>query len=337
MGTRQDEGTEGAGELHQSAPPARVLCVDDEPMVLSSLQRVLKERCEVTTATSGVHALKLLEKERFEVLVSDQRMPGMSGTEFLAAARQQSPSSVRILLTGYADMLAIVDSVNQGEVFRYLTKPWKNADLLGTVLAAAQAARASQSSLEPSPAPPASRSTPQGKAARVDAEPVSILVIDRDPGFHRRVAQSCAPGQKVFPAGSVAEAVGQLDAQSEIGVVVSEARLAGSDLTQLLSAIKLVRPQVCTVVVSELMDAPLVIGLINRVQIYRFLQKTVDNARLSEALSGATRHYQRLQASDGLLARHRVAAPEDLQRAVESQRAQGRRGLFQRLTEYFFG
>jgi len=100
------------------------LCLDDEPNVLDGLARTLRSHYVVVTATEGKVALDLLRTtEPFAVVMSDQRMPQMTGTQFLALARAAAPASVRVLLTGQADMESAIAAVNEGNVFRFLTKP----------------------------------------------------------------------------------------------------------------------------------------------------------------------------------------------------------------------
>lgn len=108
-----------------------VLFVDDEQSILNSLKRLLlDEDFGVLTAVGGQEALNLLANgERPAVIVSDQRMPGMDGAEFLAQAREISPESIRIMLTGYSDIGAAVDAVNRGGISRYITKPWNDEEL----------------------------------------------------------------------------------------------------------------------------------------------------------------------------------------------------------------
>jgi response regulator RpfG family c-di-GMP phosphodiesterase len=102
----------------------KILFVDDEENVLSAFRRQLRGRFEVETARSGIEALELLTKDGpFAVVVSDLRMPGMSGIDFLAKARQAAPDTVRIMLTGYADLGNAISAVNEGNIFRFLTKP----------------------------------------------------------------------------------------------------------------------------------------------------------------------------------------------------------------------
>ena len=108
----------------------RVLLVDDEPHVTEALKRVLREEAyDIRTASSARTALQILARETVDVVVSDERMPGMSGSEFLATVRRSYPNTVRILLTGHANLEAAVRAINEGEIYRFLTKPCKEADL----------------------------------------------------------------------------------------------------------------------------------------------------------------------------------------------------------------
>ena len=107
-----------------NANKPRVLCVDDEPMVLEGLTLHLRTRFHLLTATSGAAGIDRLKYDGpFAVVVSDMRMPQMNGAEFLAQARQIAPDTVRMLLTGYADLDSAVAAVNQGQIFRFLSKP----------------------------------------------------------------------------------------------------------------------------------------------------------------------------------------------------------------------
>jgi response regulator RpfG family c-di-GMP phosphodiesterase len=116
----------------------RVLLVDDEPMVLDGLVLHLRRKYEVVVATSGRDGLVAMEKEPFAVVVSDMRMPGMDGAEFLSRARSAAPETVRVLLTGHADFEVALAAVNQGQIFRFLTKPCPVDIVLSTVAAGAE-------------------------------------------------------------------------------------------------------------------------------------------------------------------------------------------------------
>ncbi len=116
----------------------RILFVDDEVNILRSMRRLfMDDEFEVFIAESGKEALQILKDEdEMGIIVSDQRMPEMTGVDFLEKSKTIAPHSVRILLTGYADINAAVDAVNRGGVFRYLHKPWKDDELLQTIQAA---------------------------------------------------------------------------------------------------------------------------------------------------------------------------------------------------------
>lgn len=117
-----------------SPPAATVLCVDDEPNILSALRRALRpEGWRVLTAGDGQAALELLGREPVDVLISDMRMPGMDGAALLEKVFDGWPDVARILLTGHADMSAAIAAINRGRILRYLGKPWDDAELRATV------------------------------------------------------------------------------------------------------------------------------------------------------------------------------------------------------------
>lgn len=123
------------------APLAAVLVVDDEKDNLDALKRLLRQHFAVTTTTSPLEALKLLTKEKFEVLVSDQRMPEMTGVELLEKAKTICPETIRILLTGYTDIDSVIGAINRGNIYRYVAKPWDPEDLRLTLRQASEAYR----------------------------------------------------------------------------------------------------------------------------------------------------------------------------------------------------
>ena len=117
----------------------RVLCVDDEPHVLEGLSLHLRRRYDVDTATSGGAGLDILKADAtIAVVLSDMRMPGMDGASFLARAKEVAPDAVRLLLTGQADLDSAIAAVNEGQIFRFLTKPCPPPTLLGAVAAATE-------------------------------------------------------------------------------------------------------------------------------------------------------------------------------------------------------
>ena len=107
-----------------------VLCVDDEENILHSLKRLLrKESYRVLTASSGADGLKILKENDVHMVVSDQRMPEMSGTEFLAKVKENYPEVIRIVLTGYTEVDSITKSINKGHIYKFILKPWNDQNL----------------------------------------------------------------------------------------------------------------------------------------------------------------------------------------------------------------
>ncbi|PLY02480.1 MAG: response regulator [Desulfuromonas sp.] len=114
----------------------KILLVDDEPSVLNSLERVFAdEDYEIFKADSGEDALKVLAKEKIKLIISDERMPGMKGSQLLSMVALQHPQVVRITLTGHASIDAAMKALNEGEIFRFMLKPWNNFELLMAVRA----------------------------------------------------------------------------------------------------------------------------------------------------------------------------------------------------------
>ena len=113
---------------------ACVVFLDDEDKILSSLERLFyREPFRVLTTTDYHTALEWLDKEEVKVVISDQRMPEITGTQFLHQVSECSPATVRILFTGYADLTAAEDAINLAGVYRFITKPWENSELIDAV------------------------------------------------------------------------------------------------------------------------------------------------------------------------------------------------------------
>ncbi|MFH2067423.1 MAG: response regulator [Pseudomonadota bacterium] len=112
------------------APEHCILCVDDEQNILSALKRLLrKENYSILTANSGAEGLALLEKNDVHLVISDYRMPGMTGTEFMTVVKEKYPDIIRITLTGYTEVDAITNAINNGQIYKFFLKPWNDHNL----------------------------------------------------------------------------------------------------------------------------------------------------------------------------------------------------------------
>ena len=110
-----------------------ILAVDDEPANLRMIERLFRKDYNVLTAACGEDALKILKLEQISLIITDQRMPGISGTDLLRESLQTSPDAVRIIMTGYTDIEALIDAINTSQVYRFVSKPWDPVQLKQTV------------------------------------------------------------------------------------------------------------------------------------------------------------------------------------------------------------
>ena len=332
----------------------KLLCVDDEQFILSALHRLFKTQYEVRVATSGAEALRLLAEDPADVVISDQRMPGMTGVELFRQIRESAPATMRILLTGYADLPATIEAVNSGEVFRYVTKPWSNDSLRMTVALAMRAAQrtapvlAEAGGLELRGAVHARTPSPAGvaaaPAAAVSAAPaplvgpeVQVLVLDRDPGLVSLTRELLAGERACHAAMTLEQAADLLEIHPQIGVLVTEARVGMDDLVHVLATLRSVRPALCTLVASRLADAQLVIRLINQGQIYRYIGKPVNPDKLRNELNGALRRHVQLRGAPTLHDRHVTEVVKPVQDSIEQNHRAGGglRALFARVAGLF--
>lgn len=110
-----------------------ILYVDDEENNLISFKATFRIKYNISTAISGEEAKKVLAAKPIDIIITDQRMPNMTGVEFLESIIHDFPEPMRILLTGYADMNAVIEAINKGKIFHYLTKPWNEEELDMTI------------------------------------------------------------------------------------------------------------------------------------------------------------------------------------------------------------
>ena len=115
-----------------------ILYVDDEENNLISFKATFRTKYNILTAISGKEALEIMDAKPVQIIITDQRMPNMTGIEFLEQVLEKHPYPMRILLTGYADMNAVIDAVNKGKIYHYLTKPWNDEELDKTIQKAFQ-------------------------------------------------------------------------------------------------------------------------------------------------------------------------------------------------------
>ncbi len=280
------EHTREAGEATfvaaRDAREARVLFVDDDERILNALRAIFRNRHQVFTARSAAHALELVRRFGMHVVVADQRMPQTTGVELLREVKAISPGTVRMLLTGYSDLAAIVGAVNEGEIFRYLRKPWDNLELQADVADAVAIA------LEARQAGEAEAATRRDAAA--------VLVIERAPELSVGLQHLLGATVSVLHAPSRIEAT-QLLAAREIGVIVAPLAADDQGLAAFLAGLRAQHPEMLSIVVTDAPDSERVIELINEAHIYRFLTRPLDASDLRTQVEAALRWHAMLGRS----------------------------------------
>lgn len=274
-----------------------VLFVDDEERILRTLRMMFAQHYKVLTTTSGYEALDILRSERVHTLVSDQRMPIMPGVELLRQAREVSPNTMRLLLTGYSDLEAVVGSINEGEVFRYITKPWNPDEIRSTIGAAVEIALQLESVVPPLP-----EASPQRGISR-------ILVVDDDPSVAIQVKSLIdeeSRGSLLVEWASDVDGVFQIMERSEIAMVISDVRLGGEDITEIVKSLKRHQPDVVTMGLTAYQDSAMLASLINQAQVHRFMLKPIRPKFLWRNIESCLEHHHKLKAAPKLAIRHKV-------------------------------
>lgn len=276
--------------------PLRLLCIDDEMRVLRALKALFRD-IEVQLCNDPRQAMTMAAQFDADVVICDQRMPQMAGVEALREIKISAPRAMRILLTGYADLKAVLGSVNESEVFRYVNKPWDNSELRALVIEAGRIARhAAVISADP---------ISEADAVQARAE-VGILVLEDDVSVQARLREILAPHYQVRFANNVERAL-QILEHYETGVVISETESRQGDLTGLLKALKVHHPYIATVVITERANAQTAMELINEGQVYRMLLKPVRMGSCRISVDSAIGRYWKLKRNPQATQRFAVA------------------------------
>jgi DNA-binding NtrC family response regulator len=280
--------------------PLRILLVDDEARILRALKALLRD-CTTFQTTNPLEAASLAKQHDVDVVICDQRMPEKAGIDVLRDIKETHPRAMRILLTGYSDLKAVLGSVNESEVFRFVNKPWNNAEIKSLVAEAGQIAREAPV-ISRDPLPPAEHDRARNQ--------VGVLVIEDDTTVQQRLREILQPYYKVNFVNSAERALLVME-QHETGVIISETQAGRSDLTALLKALKQHHPHIATVVITERANAQTAIELINEGQVYRMLIKPVRMGTCRLSVDSAIGRYWQLKQNPQAARRFTAAAPSE--------------------------
>lgn len=270
----------------------KVLFVDDEERIVRLLRMTFRDLYEVFTANRGAEALAILREHDIDVLVSDQRMPEMTGIELLSQARQISPATVRILLTGYSDLIAIIGAVNEGEVFRFLNKPWNQDEIKAVLAEATQIAMAARQAAE---------SMAVAEVAREDAPPlakaVMLLSLDGVASDRHEVMEMFMEDYSVIPARSIDEAKEILATVHDVGVIIADCQETEQETVEMLADLARAQPSMTIIILVSVVDSDMVVKLINEAKIYRFAMKPIRPNVFRLAVAAAIKEHNRRLAA----------------------------------------
>ncbi|MCW7536943.1 response regulator [Aquabacterium sp. A7-Y] len=286
-----------------------LLFVDDEPAILVALRVVFRSNYEVVTTTDPEQAVELLKTRRFDVIVSDQRMPGMAGVALLREACELSPETTRLLLTGYSDTGAMVDAINDGEVYRYVQKPWDNGALKALVDEAVEVARRLRGPCEGSAAgefdelsPTAARAAGPDQAPAAGTGKEVVLVVDPHSSLYSQARRSIAMDVEFVPARNLNEVLDVMG-RSPVGVMVCAFDVQNEADCRVLQSLKQQYPHLLVIAVCDSMDSSRLIDLINRAKVFRFVKNPVPWALLTRYIASAVAHVRELRRNPALLYR----------------------------------
>ena len=296
----------------------KIAFIDDEPRILRSLKMHFRQSHDVFITTDASELMKYVSEHDVQVVISDQRMPDKQGTEVLRDIKAASPNTLRILLTGYADLNAVIDSVNEGEIYRYITKPWQNDELKQIVNKATEIAQQTQE---------ITQNTMQGN----DTQQVSggstgsnrnILVLDDDESVYQQIKSHFKSAYTVSWASNLEQAAKLLQ-KKRFGVTITDSTLNKENITPIVYALKNIQPDLMVLMLTEFKDAHMVIDLINKGQVYRCLPRPTNFSIMSISLDRAFDHHERLVQQPILAARHHVEEVPESEAFNFSERLKG--------------
>lgn len=283
----------------------KILFLDDEERILNALNALFRFKYQVFTATDGSRALEILKQHRISLVVSDQRMPNMTGVEFLRQAKEISPHAMRVLLTGFSDLSAIISSVNDGEVYRFVNKPWGNQEIQAIVADAVSISLELENAatLEKSPAVTAGAndgSTPTSQVEPTDAENEAVLIVHDKRALYEEVSGLIGGEHACLWARELGECLEALESK-RVAVIVSGLEVGGQDATTLFRLLKREHPDILSIVLADLADADNVIDLINQAKIYRYILMPSKPARVKFYIDSALDQHLRYKSNPMLL------------------------------------
>ena len=283
-----------------------LLVVDDEPDVCDSVHDLLRKEFKVLKARSAAEGMKLMEANEVHIIMTDQRMPQVTGVELLTKIRKGHPRAVRMLFTGYADLESIIAAINQGHIFQFLKKPWEPQELEAAVR---QAATEYDRIIDQSDELHRLHDEIEGlwkRVATLETQVVrgpkhankpptmhTLLVVDDEPDVCDSVHDLLRKEFNVLKARGAAEGI-KLMETNEVHIIMTDQRMPQVTGVELLSKIRAGHPQAVRMLFTGYADLESIITAINQGHIFQFLKKPWDPQELQAAVHQAAAEYDRL-------------------------------------------
>ncbi|MCP4656283.1 MAG: response regulator [bacterium] len=324
---------------------APILYVDDEPSSLVLFERMFEDAYDIRTALSAREALDILRRETIRLVITDQRMPGMTGVELLAVLYRDFPELMRLLTTAYSDIRTVIEAINQGHVWQYVAKPWEEAELKAIFARAlenqalerrrqesiaelrAQVAREEEirrSLQEYAPAAVADELLGSDDPEEVTAEapensaPEPILYVDDDAASRQSFALAFEDDCAVVTASSGPEAL-EILRRDAISLVITDQRMPGMTGVRLLETVVNEHPDSVRIILTGYLDIDAAIQAINTGRVYCHVTKPWDlkelRTTIDRALVSYEQHRRRRQLVEDL--RQRAAREAALRQAFQ--------------------
>lgn len=305
-----------------------VLFVDDEPRITSALNAIFRREYSVLIANSGAQALSILADNNIDVIVSDQRMPEMLGNELLSTVSKHYPQTMRILLTGFMDKQAIVDSINEGEIYRFINKPWNNDQMREVIAEAALASEIpvidfsaiEQASTEPSASKSKDASLDESLIA---LESKAMLMIEKQKDIRHQIRKFCSNQEiMIYGTQNAEQAIAAATSRESIGVAIVELSQNTSEAVQTINLLKQARPELITIALAEEYDAHTAVDLINQGQVFKYLAKPLDINGFQKTIQNAFMRHNFLKNNKETIKRYKVEKTKGILSSLQ--------GLFKR-------
>ena len=286
-----------------------VLFVDDETRITSALRAIFRRDYNVLTASSGKEALSILADKSVDVIVSDQRMPEMLGNELLATVSKRYPQTMRILLTGFMDKKAIINTINEGEIYRFINKPWNNEKIQQIVAEASFASEFATSETQVEEEAPTNK-TSSKESSSGRTQPIAeraIVMIEREKDVRNQMRKFCSEQDiMIYNMPNVEHAIAAATSRESIGIAIIELSENTAESIQTINLLKQARPELITIALTEEYDAHTAVDLINQGQVYKYLAKPLNIEKFQKTIQKAFRRNRFLKKNSGSVKRFKV-------------------------------